>query len=67
MGATTQKTFDPNLRELNHFATEISNDEIKKEDINQIRGVDSLEKIDKNLKTIVKLKKSVNSKIIIKL
>ena len=31
MGATTQKTFKPNLQELQPFATEISNDEIKKE------------------------------------
>jgi len=31
MGATTQKTFKPKIQDLNSFAIEISNDEIKKE------------------------------------
>lgn len=31
MGASTEKLFKPNLKELQSFATEISNDEIKKE------------------------------------
>lgn len=31
MGCSTQKTFKPNIKELNSFATEISNDKIKNE------------------------------------
>jgi len=31
MGSTTQRTFKPNIKELNQFATHISNDDIKKE------------------------------------